>query len=38
VARQKHLINKSKISYRKWLMTWGKDGRISFLMHFGHIG
>jgi hypothetical protein len=38
VAKQKLQINKSKISYRRQSMTWGRDERTSFLIHFGHIG
>ena len=37
-VRQKLQINKSKISCRRQSMTWGRDGRTSFLMHSGHTG
>jgi hypothetical protein len=34
-GRPRPQTNRSKISYRKWSMTWGKAVRISFLMHSG---
>jgi hypothetical protein len=38
VDRPRPQINRSRTSYRRRSMTWGKAGRISFLMHFGHTG
>jgi hypothetical protein len=38
VDRQKRATNKSRTFYRSLSMRWGRHGRTSYLMHFGHIG
>jgi hypothetical protein len=38
VARQRHLISKLRIFFRKRSMKWEQDGRIGYPRHCGHIG